>query len=242
MAGSTGGDRYRRRHVTAHGRKVPVRTGRTTLAGLPRPTRFWRWNQEVAAMAETDAGRVVVGISADVAGYQALRYAVTAARDRQAPLLVVRVYNGRSPGSAQWGATLAEAAMDDVHAAFQATFGGPPRDLSVQMLCREGVTGAALTAAADRTSDLLVIGGSGTHRLSRLWSGAVARYCARHAVCPVVIVPPPALARSGRTSRLAKATASGAEEFLRTSAGATVKPTPPPQAKQRTVRRKHHVQ
>jgi nucleotide-binding universal stress UspA family protein len=179
-------------------------------------------------MAEAEAGRVVVGISSSLAGYQALRYAVAQARQRQAPLLVVRVFNGRSPGSAPWDATLAEAALDDVRDVFRETFGGLPRDLQVQMTSREGVTGAALVGAADRPADLLVIGGSGTHRMPRPWSGAVARHCARHAVCPIVIVPPPALARTARTGRLARDTANGAEEFLRTSVAATTRPLPRP--------------
>ena len=136
------------------------------------------------------------------------------------------MFNGGSPGSAPWDATLAEAAIDDVRAVFRETFGGFPRDLSIQMISREGATGAALVGAADRAADVLVIGGSGTHRLPRPWSGSVARYCARHATCPVVIVPPPALARAGRTRRLAKDAASGAEEFLRMSAAAPTKPLP----------------
>jgi nucleotide-binding universal stress UspA family protein len=171
---------------------------------------------------------VVVGISPTIAGYQALRYAVAEARERQTTLVVVRVFNGRSPGSAPWNATLAEAALDDVRAVFRETFGGVPRDVSIQMVPCEGITGGALVGAADRPADALVIGGSGTHRLTRPWSGSVARYCARHAICPVVIVPPPALARTGRTRRLAKDTASDAEEFLRTSADATAGQLPRP--------------
>jgi nucleotide-binding universal stress UspA family protein len=175
-------------------------------------------------MAETDAGRIVVGISAGVAGYQALRYAVAAARERQATLLVVRVFDERSPVWAPWQATLIEAAAEEVRNAFRETFGGIPRDLSIRMISRVGLTGAELTGVANRPADVLVIGGSGTHRLTRPWSGAVARYCARHATCPVVIVPPPALARCGRAARLAKAAAAGAEEFLRTSTDAIASP------------------
>lgn len=179
-------------------------------------------------MAGTESGRVVVGIAASIAGYQALRYAVDEARNRRTALLVVRVFNGGSPGSAPWSATLAEAAIDEVRAVFREAFGGFPADLTIQMASSEGTTGPALVGAADRTADVLVIGGSGTHRLPHPWSGSVARYCARHAICPVVIVPPPVLARSGRTRRLAKEAATGAEEFLRTSTGATAKPLPHP--------------
>src|SRR3978361_1781319 len=111
-------------------------------------------------MTEAEAGRVVVGIRDSLAGYQALRYAVAQARERQASLLVVRGFNGTSPGSAPWDATLAEAPAGDVRAVVRQTCGGLPRDVKIQMVSREGVTGAALVGAADRPADLLVIGGS----------------------------------------------------------------------------------
>jgi hypothetical protein len=74
-----------------------------------------------------------------------------------------------------------------------------------------------LVASADREDDLLVIGGSGAHRMTRVWSAGVARYCARHAHCPVLIAPVPAMARSRGAGRLARAVALAAEESLRSS-------------------------
>jgi hypothetical protein len=46
---------------------------------------------------------------------------------------------------------------------------------------------------------------------------AVARYCARHAQCLVLIAPVPAMARSRGAGRLARAVAFAAEESLRSS-------------------------
>lgn len=81
----------------------------------------------------------------------------------------------------------------------------------------EGSPGRVLVASADRADDLLVIGGSGAHRLTRAWSAAVARYCGRHAQCTVLIASVPAMARARGVGRLARAAAFAAEESLRSA-------------------------
>ena len=168
-------------------------------------------------MAGSGAGRVVVGVCRSLGGYQALRYAVAQARERDADLIAVRAYSVAAPREALWRSALGEAAVAEVAAAFTDALGEMPRDVSIQVVVHEGSPGPVLVASADREGDLLVIGGSGTHRLTRAWSAAVARYCARHAQCPVLIAPVPAMARSRGAGRLARAVAFAAEESLRSS-------------------------
>ncbi len=54
-----------------------------------------------------------------------------------------------------------------------------------------GETGQVLVSTADRADDTLVIGVGRGRRLLP----SVARYCLRHATCPVLAVPRPALQR-----------------------------------------------
>jgi nucleotide-binding universal stress UspA family protein len=166
-------------------------------------------------MAGSGAGRVVVGVCRSLGGYQALRYAVAQARKRGAALVAVRAYSVGLPREAFWRSALGEAAVAEIAAAFTEALGEMPRDVSIRVVVHEGSPGPLLVASADSEDDLLVIGGSGTHRMTRAWSAAVARYCARHARCPVVIAPVPAMARSRGAGRLARAVALAAEQSLR---------------------------
>ena len=168
-------------------------------------------------MAGSGAGRVVVGVCRSLGGYQALRCAVAQARERHADLIAVRAYSVAAPREALWRSALGEAAVAEVAAAFTDALGEMPPDVNIRVVVHEGSPGPVLVASADQEGDLLVIGGSGTHRLSRAWSAAVARYCARHAQCPVLIAPVPAMARSRGAGRLARAVAFAAEESLRSS-------------------------
>lgn len=168
-------------------------------------------------MAGSEPGRVVVGVCRSLGGYQALRYAVAQARARGAALVAVRAYSVSAPREVWWRSALADAALAEVAAAFTDALGGMPRDVNVRIAVQEGSPGSVLVASADRDDDLLVIGGSGSHRLTRARSAAVARYCARHAQCPVLIAPVPAMARASGAGRLARAVAFAAEESLRSS-------------------------
>jgi nucleotide-binding universal stress UspA family protein len=172
---------------------------------------------EVVVMTGSEPGRVVVGVCRSLGGYQALRYAVAQARERGATVVAVRAYSAVASREALWRTALAEAAIAEIGAAFTEAFGGMPHDVTVRVAVTEGLPGPALVATADRADDLLVIGGSGSHRLTRAWSTAVARYCARHAQCPVLIAPVPAMARARGAGRLARAAAFAAEESLRSS-------------------------
>lgn len=142
---------------------------------------------------------VVVGVDNTLAGLHALRRAVAEARARNLPLEAVRAW---SPGPASLYAIVPDpraaevaAASQLVARAFADTLGGLPLDVTVETVLVPDVPGAALVRSAARDDDLLVIG-AGRHRRWRRLARTV-RYCLSHAACPVLVVPPPPLAREG---------------------------------------------
>lgn len=165
--------------------------------------------------ADSKPGRIVVGIARSLGGYQAIRYGVAEARRRGATLLAVRTYWSATNGQGLLQTdVLTRVAIAQVNIAFMEALGGMPTDLRVEVVVREGAAARTLVSTADRESDLLIIGGYGIHRLAPWRTAAVARFCARRATCPVVIVPPTALARSAHADRLARDTARDVEDYL----------------------------
>ena len=61
-----------------------------------------------------------------------------------------------------------------------------------------------LVRVACRPDDVLVVGAGRRGRLGHLVFSKVGRYCVAYARCPVMAVPPPALAREFGHSRLAR--------------------------------------
>jgi hypothetical protein len=116
-------------------------------------------------MDEAAAGRVVVGVADTLAGYQALRYAVEQARQRQQPLIAVRAL---PPG---WSEALRSV----------------PSDVSVAVAAEVGSPADVLAAVANRADDLMVIGGSSSRDRAgpgrwwladaRGWRAARSRSC-----------------------------------------------------------------
>ena len=155
-------------------------------------------------MSSRTEQRVIVGIEDSVTGLQALRHGVAEARRRQATVYALRAWSGGTSmqlgAPPSWRVELAAAAAQLAQQAFVTALGGIPPDIEVRVVAVEETAGRALVTFADRDDDLLVVGDSQRPGLARLRSGRVARYCARHAVCPVLVVPPPALARIGRIS------------------------------------------
>jgi nucleotide-binding universal stress UspA family protein len=166
-------------------------------------------------MRPNDPARVVVGVSSTLAGYEALRYAVAVARKSGMALVAVRAYRCPSSGySAEWHDAIRDDAAAAAKRAFDEALGGLPRDIEAQVRVAEGAVGWVLAESAKMPADLLVIGGSG----GRLSGGRVAKYCARHAACPVVIVPRPAMSRSSSAAKMGRDLASEAQRFLDTPA------------------------
>jgi len=156
-------------------------------------------------MRSQGAGRVIVGVDDSLAGLQALREAVTIARQRGMEVLAVRaccpVPAGASFGC--WPAAWRDPAfvplpplldaeqqgMVFVDYAFSEAMGGIPDDVPVRTIVSYDLPYKALTATAWKETDLLVLG---TSRRHPWWPfrRSPGRYCAAHAVCPVLIVPP----------------------------------------------------
>jgi nucleotide-binding universal stress UspA family protein len=144
--------------------------------------------------------RVIVGVQDSVSGLQALRRGVEEARRRGATLYAIRAVNGaagRYPGS-MWHEELTVWAAELARETLVKALGGIPADVGVRSVALEAAAGPGLVGFADRDDDLLVVGDAQTFGIRRLWSGRVAHYCINRATCPVLVVPPPALARVDR--------------------------------------------
>lgn len=155
------------------------------------------------------AGRVIVGVDDSLAGLQALREATGIARRRGMKLLAVRACRpslaradfscwpaaGPEPAATRSSIELCEQlARSFVDRVFSEAMGGTPDDVPVDTLIAYEPPPRALTAAARRDADLLVVGASRHHPWWPL-RRSVGRYCAAHAGCPVLIVPPHEAAR-----------------------------------------------
>lgn len=167
-------------------------------------------------MDEQLDGRVVVGIAATIAGLQALRRAVEEARRRGVPLHAVRAwqspFNWSGADAARWREEMAEEARAELREAFALAFGGVPTDVAVRPVVVEGPPHRVLVAQADRDSDLLVVG---VHRRRHPWFPiGFGQYCRRHAGCPVLLVPPPELATTGRLGALARQLRRETEQYV----------------------------
>jgi nucleotide-binding universal stress UspA family protein len=160
-------------------------------------------------------GRVVVGFAPTLAGYEALRYAVAQARGRAATLVVVHaVHLDPHDSWVQNRLPVMVAVTTQVTTAFHEALGGVPADLDVQVLVEVGPVDLVLRAAADRPDDLVVVGACTRRRLGALTHGATLRRTLRSAICPVVIIPPPVMARLGSTTRLGRHAIAEVERFL----------------------------
>lgn len=141
-------------------------------------------------------GRVIVGIDPSPSGMSALRRAVDEARERDCTLVAVRSWLTQ-PRMYAVAPDLREIDEADtrelVTRTFAETLGGFPEDVKVEQVLLPDYPGPALLRVADRDGDLLVLG-SGRRR--RRGSGSrTVRYCVAWATCPVLVVPPPQLAR-----------------------------------------------
>lgn len=161
-------------------------------------------------MRRQATGRVIVGVDDSLAGLRALREAVGLARRFGRQLVALRACHPPVAGAefSCWPPVGPEAAALDlcgqlarcfVDHAFREAMGAMPSDVPVEIVIDYRPAGQALTATACDDADLLVIGESRHHR----WPGqhSVGRYCAAHARCPVLIVPPHQAAREVNLTR-----------------------------------------
>lgn len=147
--------------------------------------------------------RVVVGTSGSPGSIPALRYARSLALRDDAPLVAVHAWvppggdlaDRRAP-SPYMRKIWAEAAEERLAEALEVAWGGVPDGAEVHPLALRGEPGAVLVNVAYSADDLLVVGAGRRGGLGRVFfRGHVGRYCLAHALCPVIAVPPPALAR-----------------------------------------------
>lgn len=138
--------------------------------------------------------RIVVGIDGSPCGEQALRWAVDYARSAGASIEAVLSWNehpllagvaGTLGGGMPLDQVEAEArAMLD--AAVDGVVGSGADGVDITRTIESGPAADVLVAAAS-TANLLVVG---RHSSSGgLHLGSVSAHCARHATCPVVVVP-----------------------------------------------------
>ena len=146
--------------------------------------------------------RIIVGVNGSPTSLQALRYAAGRVHDHDAILIPVLAWvppggdlaDRRAP-SAILRHVWEDAAWQRLWDALDAAFGGLPDGLPVEPLVQCGRPGRVLVGVARQAGDLLVIGAGRRGSLSRLLHCPVSRYCLGHARCPVLAIPPPALAQ-----------------------------------------------
>jgi nucleotide-binding universal stress UspA family protein len=156
--------------------------------------------------------RVIIGASGSPGSLQVLRYAQRLARDLDAALAPVLAWlppdgdlaDRRTPCE-ELRRLWAQDARERLQDALNLAWGEPPADLPVRPLIRRGRPGPVLVTAACRPGDLLVVGAGHRGALTRIAGGRVSRYCLAHARCPVLVIPPPPLARQTRRAALARA-------------------------------------
>jgi len=157
-----------------------------------------------------DVGRVIVGTSGSPGSLHALRYGEGLARAHDAvliPVLAWEVPGGdraeRVQPSGELRRVWQNLAGRRLHEALLAVWGKIPDDPLVQPHVERGPAGWVLVNLACRPGDMLVVGAGRHGTLARMASARVSRYCLAHAHCPVLAIPPPALAHDLRHGRLA---------------------------------------
>lgn len=155
-------------------------------------------------------GRLIVGTSGSPGSLQALRYGEALARAHGAVLIPALAwelpggdYAERVQPSGELRQEWHNLACRRLREALIAVWGEVPDDPLVQPHVERGPAGWVLVSLACRPGDVLVIGAGRRGALVRMAFSKVSRYCLAHAQCPVLAIPPPALAREIRHGRLA---------------------------------------
>lgn len=150
-------------------------------------------------------GRVIVGACSSPGSVRALRYARLLAENSGALLVPVHAWlppggdlaDRRAPNPLLrkvWQ----EAARQRLTDSIDAAWGGEPDGVAIMPAVVRGPAGEVLVELADQLTDVLVIGAGRQGALARIGHAGTSRYCLAHARCPVLAVPPSALARYTR--------------------------------------------
>jgi len=149
--------------------------------------------------------RVIVGTCDSPGSIRALRYARDLAVTNDAALIPVHAWippggdlaDRRAPNPLLrkvWQ----DAAWRRLRGAIESAFGGPPDGVQMTPAVVRGAAGEVLVGLANQPYDVLVVGAGRRGALARIGHGRVAQYCVARARCPVVAVPPSALAGYAR--------------------------------------------
>jgi nucleotide-binding universal stress UspA family protein len=146
--------------------------------------------------------RIIVGVSGSPGSLQALRHAADLARLHRAALVPVLAWlppggelADRSHPSPYLRTIWRDAAWHRLWEAVDLALGGVPEDVAFGSDVVRGDPAQVLVEIASQPDDILVIGAGRRGKLAHALSCRVSRYCLARAQCPVVAVPPPALAQ-----------------------------------------------
>jgi nucleotide-binding universal stress UspA family protein len=145
---------------------------------------------------------VITGASGSPGSLVALRYADLLARAHHATLVPVLAWEppgGDRTDQIQPSGYLRQVWQDlacqRLRDAILAVWGQIPADPLIQPQVERGPAGWVLVSVASRPGDVLIIGAGRRGALPRMVFCRASRYCAARARCPVILVPPPELAR-----------------------------------------------
>ena len=154
--------------------------------------------------------RLIVGVSGSPGSLRALRYGEGLARAHHAVLIPAMAWEPpggdraeRVQPSGDLRREWHKLACGRLRDALIAVWGEVPGDPLVQPQIERGPAGWVLVNLACRPGDVLVVGAGRRGALARMAFPKVSRYCLAHAQCPVLAIPPPALARELAHGRLA---------------------------------------
>jgi len=147
-------------------------------------------------------GRIVVGVDGSDGAIAALRWALEEASRRAASVDAIHgweyPYVADVTGMAAYTVgrgELEQAAGETLDRALELA-GPAPQGVRVERILGHGGAARVLLDAA-KGADLLVVGARGHGGFAGLLLGSVSHQCAHHAPCPVVVVPPTSVARTG---------------------------------------------
>jgi nucleotide-binding universal stress UspA family protein len=170
----------------------PIRKGAAQVSAAAEHGRF---------TAMTSARRVIVGACGSPGSIRAMRYARDLACRSEATLAIVHAWTppggdlaDRRYPSPNLRQVWQQAAWQRLRDCVEAAWGGSPPDVDTRLVVGRGVPGLVLVDFANGSADLLIVGAGQRGPLARIRRGRVARYCLAHAECPVLAVPPSALA------------------------------------------------
>ena len=143
--------------------------------------------------------RIIVGVSGSLRNLAAVYAAAQLAAEVNAHLIAIMTW--LPPGGDQVACRspcpmLDEISRQQTSNALAEALADVPGDIGVTAMVIRGQPGQRLVGYADRSTDTLVVGAGRSGPLQRLFHCYVAQHCVRHATCPVLTVPEPALVRA----------------------------------------------